>query len=66
VRALYTHAPGITPYDVTVSVAFEPVAGGTRMTLDSTGMHDARWQQLASQGRVEQFNRRERMLDRRT
>ncbi|MGH2450395.1 MAG: SRPBCC family protein [Candidatus Limnocylindria bacterium] len=58
----FTHAPGVAPYDVRVSVSFEPAATGTRIVLHSTGMHDERWQQLASQGWDEQLAKLERVL----
>jgi uncharacterized protein YndB with AHSA1/START domain len=59
---VFTHAPGIEPYGVRISVRFDAVTVGTRMVLISTGMHDERWQQLASQGWHEQFDKLERAL----
>lgn len=58
----FVHAPGVEPYDVNVLVTFEPVAAGTRLLVHSTGMHDERWQQLASRGWREQLDKLERLL----
>ena len=46
----FDHAPEVEPYDVSCSVVFSTVADGTHMVLRSTGMHDARWTELATAG----------------
>jgi uncharacterized protein YndB with AHSA1/START domain len=58
----FTHAPGVEPYDVSVSVTFAPSLVGTLLVIHSSGMHDERWQQLASQGWSEQLTKLERIF----
>lgn len=58
----FTHAPGVEPYDVNVSVTFAPSPIGTLLVIHSTGMHDERWQQMASQGWSEQLTKLERIF----
>ncbi len=53
----FDHAPGVEPYQVSCSVTFEPVPGGTRMSFTSDRMHDERWTQLATQGWGSSFDK---------
>lgn len=59
---LFTHAPGVEPYDVSVSVTFAPSPIGTVLVIRSTGMHDERWQQMASLGWSQQLDKLERIF----
>ncbi len=54
--------PGVDPYDVTMTVEFRPVRGGTKVVFTSTRMHNAQFNGLARQGQTEQFDKLERLL----
>jgi uncharacterized protein YndB with AHSA1/START domain len=54
--------PGVRPYPVAITVSFDLVPDGVRMTLAFDAMHDEEWTQRAVMGHQEELNRLARVL----
>ena len=54
--------PDVDPYDITMTVEFRSVRGGTKLVFTSTRMHTAQFQELSRQGQIEQLDKLARLV----